>query len=1509
MHRLFRSVLRALPAILAACCIHVRAADWRPDFRPPALAIEGAKIVVTADKVIEPGTIIIRKGIVEAVGKTEEVKIPPDAFVVAGKGLTIYPGWIDAYTLTGLGTGVPRSRTGSGRNLPLNEFSSPFTPPDDRIGITPEFAVADSLNLGDPTAEGRRKLGFTSQIVAPGGAILTGKGALASTTGYPRREILIVPHVGLHVNLRAPFEPNPAPPSGDAPSGLALRFRGRQPGGPSGYPSAMMGVIAHLRQQISDAAHYRQLQEHGRRHGGPRVPVDPALETILEAIDGKLPVWWQAESADEIHRALDLSAEFGFEPVIVGGREATKAVDRLKAGNVPVVLRLNYPTKPKVPTKAEFAKKKDSERVEPLRVTERKLEIWKEMVSTAATLHKAGVKFAFSTDGLQRPDQFAEKLREVITEGLPEPVAAAALASGGAAMAKASDRLGTLEPGKYGHLVALTGPIADSKTKVRLVAADGILFDFDAPTILPKESTPSGRAGRPSEVARGESGDKPGESKPEEKADTAETDKGESKPTDAAKKEPGKDKPETKTTPAEPKKEEPKKEAQPKPEPKKDEPKPEARKDEPKKDEPGKAETKKDEPAKEEPKFVDVLTELDSDRKVAFKTGGNVLIRGATVITISEKGTLKNASILVKDGKIAAIGTELTRPEGVTEIDAKGLFVMPGMIDTHSHMAISGGVNEATLSIVPEVRVADVVNGQDPTIYHALAGGTTAARLLHGSANTIGGQDVIIKLLPGRAGREMILKDEKRPQGVKFALGENVTRSTGRFPNTRMGVEATIERAFRQGAAYAEARKRWEALRDQKGEAAGPAPRRDLRLEALSRIVAGDIKIHSHCYRADEILMLLRTAERHGVKVQSLQHVLEGYKVAPEIAAHGASASTFSDWWAYKIEAFDAIPANAAVMAEAGVSPVIKSDDPELVRHLNLEASKSIKYGGMADEAALAMVTINSARELGLAHRMGSIEVGKDADLAIFDAHPLDTFSKCRLSLINGEVEFALGKTAEEAARPKVLGSLAKAEAPAAPANAKFTDDLDNRKTRVFVGATVHPVSGPAIAEGVVVVQKDKIVAVGGKETAIPEGAEVIDLKGYDLWPGMIEAGSQVGLFEVGSLRETQDVSDSATFQPELTTSTAIHPDSELIPVTRANGVLTVLAQPSGGGISGQSAVVNLHGWIPTEMVVHDRAALHVQIPGYIPPRDNAEFGMAYEGDHHCGCEAMAAGGHVHGQQAMADDPPASPGTNDGDRSQALTRRRQRLEEIGEQFRLAIRYEEARKAAAEGKTEAIESDPRMEALLPYAKGEKPVIFEANHRGEILDAIALAKALKVKAVIGGGREAWKVAAQIKESGFPVLIGGVLQLPSENYDPYDAPYANAAKLHAAGVKFAIQSGGGGPDQATAARNLPFEAGTAVAFGLPEDEALKSVTLYPAEILGFSDKLGSIAPGKKANLIVSRGSILQATTPVDLIVIDGKVITPQSRHTRLADKYRERIRQVKEGLVPIGVGKKEK
>ena len=336
--------------------------------------------------------------------------------------------------------------------------------------------------------------------------------------------------------------------------------------------------------------------------------------------------------------------------------------------------------------------------------------------------------------------------------------------------------------------------------------------------------------------------------------------------------------------------------------------------------------------------------------------------------------------------------------KGVAVIEAEGMFVMPGIIDTHSHFAISGGVNEASLSVVPEVRVRDVIDSEDVQIYRALGGGVTMARLLHGSANVIGGQDAVVKMKYGRPAREMLVADA--PRGVKFALGENVKRTDGRFPNSRLGVEAVLVRAFTEAQTY---RKTWTDYEASKKTASPlPEPRRDLRLEALAEVLAGDLRIHSHCYRSDEILMLLRVAEKFGVKVRSLQHVLEGYKVAPEIASHGATGSIFSDWWAYKIEAFDAIPYGARLLRDAGASVCLKSDDNELMRHLNQEAAKLVKYCGFTPGRGFCTITLNPAKQLGLDRKLGTIEVGKDADLAIFTGHPLNSYARCEMTLVEG---------------------------------------------------------------------------------------------------------------------------------------------------------------------------------------------------------------------------------------------------------------------------------------------------------------------------------------------------------------------------------------------------------------------------------------------------------------------------------------------------------------------------
>ncbi|HUO85131.1 MAG TPA: amidohydrolase family protein [Thermoanaerobaculia bacterium] len=401
---------------------------------------------------------------------------------------------------------------------------------------------------------------------------------------------------------------------------------------------------------------------------------------------------------------------------------------------------------------------------------------------------------------------------------------------------------------------------------------------------------------------------------------------------------------------------------------------------------------------------------LAAQRRSA-STGPETLIRNGTVLTITG-GVIENGSVLIRGGKIAAVGPadRVSAGPGATVLDATGKYVMPGIIDAHSHTAVDGAVNEFSLSNTGMVRIADVITNQDVDSYRQLAGGTTAANILHGSANAIGGQNAVVKWKWGRPIEEWLIADA--PEGIKFALGENPKRSNfpppsgqpRRYPNTRMGVEDVIRSAFTGARDYRAEWNEYEAAR-KRGQNPIP-PRRDLLMETMLDILDGRILVHSHCYRADEIVMLMRVAEEFGWRVRTFQHVLEGYKVANEMAAHGAGGSTFIDWWGFKFEAFDATPFNVALMQERGVLASINSDSSELARHLNLDAAKAMKYGGMNEEDALALCTINPARQLGIDHRVGSIEVGKDGDLVIWSGHPFSTYSRVETTLIEGEIYF-----------------------------------------------------------------------------------------------------------------------------------------------------------------------------------------------------------------------------------------------------------------------------------------------------------------------------------------------------------------------------------------------------------------------------------------------------------------------------------------------------------------------
>ncbi len=410
----------------------------------------------------------------------------------------------------------------------------------------------------------------------------------------------------------------------------------------------------------------------------------------------------------------------------------------------------------------------------------------------------------------------------------------------------------------------------------------------------------------------------------------------------------------------------------------------------------------------------------------SFSAAQTTLIRNATVLTVT-KGTVENGSVLIEGGKIAAIGKNVSAPADATIVDATGKFLMPGIIDCHSHTAIEGGVNEGTVSDSSMVNIKDVINPFDINIYRGLAGGLTVSNVLHGSANAIGGQTIVIKLRWGKTAPEMLFEGAK--PGIKFALGENPKRAGAppqgfftpgtaaerRYPATRMGVEEVIRESFTEAKNYQAA---WKEYKERVARGEHPIPPdRDLRLEPLVEVLEGQRYVHAHCYRSDEILMLLRVGDEMGFKIRTLQHVLEGYKVAKEIAAHGAGASTFSDWWSYKEEAYDATPYNAAIMTRKGVVVSVNSDSDELQRHLNLEAAKTMRYGGLSETEALALVTINPAKQLGIDDKVGSIEVGKSADLVLFDKHPLSNYSKPLKVWIDGHEYFDRDKDLET--RPK----------------------------------------------------------------------------------------------------------------------------------------------------------------------------------------------------------------------------------------------------------------------------------------------------------------------------------------------------------------------------------------------------------------------------------------------------------------------------------------------------------
>ena len=1417
----------------------IAADDLAGGFRLRTLAITGARIVSPGAAVIERSVILIRAGRIVAVGT--DIAIPIDAEELRADGLTVYPGFLDAATTKLLDpAAVPNVRevvaeeTGKSALAAMRDQSRP--------GITPEFLAAEHLKPPADELERFRQAGFAAVHVVPTGRTVSGQSAIINTATAPLSETLFAadPFLALHLTERGGGE----------------------------YPSTLMGVTAQLRQAFLDAEHRRQLR--------PRLPADPLLDLLSSVQQQKLITLWSLQSRDDLERTLNFAKEQSLSPLLWCGNETFATTNEIPRAAMSLICQVDFGDEPAVdaaaPGPVSTTTVKDWP--EPLRVREARRAEWRRRIQQPAALRAAGHRLAFSSRNVNSSADVIKGVRQAIQGGLSPEAALAALTCDASDMLGLGTQIGRIQPDRLACLTIMTGPLEHAEAKVRYLILPDRRYEYhrDA-TPLPAATPPAAPIpnlagtwtasietadGKLAAEIRLEQNDRKlqgtfsspvgngritaGEVRETTLTFTVAIGAGEKSITltfdgqimgdtlTGTMKSPfGAITPWTATRMAV--------------------------------TNPVSASAVQLTGLETEaaPNSTEELpTELADDRRArpAGVAPVALLIRHATILP-GNGPTLTDGAILLRDGRIAAIGLDADIMEQIIPdalhpgepmiIDATNRFVMPGIIDTHSHIMIGTGlgqVNEFTDSIVAEVRVKDVINTADPAEYRALAGGVTTARLLHGSANVIGGQDAVVQMKTGRSAVEHLLPQAL--QGIKFALGENVKQRSGRFPNTRLGVEATLQRAFVEALEY---RRRWQQHRravEEKGAAvAGPAPRRDLRLESLANILDHQTFVHCHCYRADEILMLLRVANQHGLRIWSLQHVLEGYKVAPEIVAHGASCSTFADWWAYKVEAFDATPQNAALLQEAGANVVIKSDDHELIRHLPLEAAKTIRYGSMPPDAALRTITLNSARELGLADHIGSLEVGKQADVAIFNGHPLSPYARCEMTIIQGEIEFVRERqpTAMSPAAVQRTAVAAPLDLPVRTpetqtqflATSQFLTTAEQSRY-ALINAHLHPVDGADLPRGVLIVEDGRIQSLGA-DIAIPVDCPVIDLNGLHVYPGLIDAGTTLGLIEIGKVRETHDYAESGPFQPDLNAGVALNPDSELIPVARAGGITTIHIRPGGGIVSGQTSLARLAGWTVPEMMLVDSAALQINWP---------------------------SGG---GRQTAIDD---------------LRR-----------FLLAARiYDRIRTAQENGPADAVAGiadarDPRFEAMRPFIRGERPIHIEADTRQQIVEAVQFAQEESLKLVITGGSDAWKVAALLKEKNIPVILGPTMRGPVESYDPFDATYANPGRLWETGVKFCIRS-----NNASNSRNAPLEAAIAVAYGLPEAEALRSVTLSAAEILGVADQIGSLTPGKRADLIITDGSPLIITAQIRGIIIAGKPFAPESRQTRLAEKYRQRI-----------------
>ncbi|MGH7724499.1 MAG: amidohydrolase family protein [Candidatus Eiseniibacteriota bacterium] len=958
---------------------------------PRVHAFTNARLVLAPGRTVARGTLVARDGTIVAVGA--DVKPPADAVIVDCEGATIYPGLFDPLVELDLparegagrggagggGGGGPGSGGGAAGATRGAAYWNPY--------VTPELRIEREVLPDSATVRKLRDQGVTTIAAVPSRGVIRGGAAVLTLADGPLGERLLLSQAALNVA----FEP-PA------------TWQDR------GHPNSEMGAYTLIRQAFFDADWYAKAQAAWTKDRTlPRPHASDALTNLGHFTAGKAPVLVKANTEMDVLRADRLAKELSLDVIVRGSGREYRRLDDVKATGRPIIVPVAFPRPPLVET-PEQAMNSSLE----------SLMHWDIAPENPARLAKAGVRMALTSDRLEDRAQLLQNVRRAVDRGLSADDALRALTVTPAAFYGLDDHLGTLEVGKLAHLVVTDGDLFTRRAKVWEVWIDGERYEAKrrpevdargrwvlAPTPLPRGLAPTDtvaftleeqadtlggkvKLGREVKVKRagllehrlyvaapGDSAGLPGYARfsATVKGDALVGGEGEW-PDGTPFRFTGRRVAPYVAAP----------------------------------------DSAKKPPAPASFAVTYPLGEKGRESAAPPEQPAVVAFVGGTVWTSGPAGKIENATVVVTKGKITAVGAGLKPPGNAQVVDLKGKHLSPGLIDCHSHTATDGGINEGGQTITAEVRIGDYIDPNDDNIYRQLAGGLTAAHVLHGSANTIGGQCQLLKLRWGQ-GPEA-LKFENCPPTIKFALGENVKQSnwdgpTTRFPQTRMGVEQLLRDAFQAAREYDQA---WK-----KPSSKTLPPRRDLELEALAEVLRGERTIHWHSYRQDEILMAMRVCDDFKVPSGTFQHILEGYKVADEMAKRKWGASSFSDWWAYKFEVQDAIPYNGALMRQAGVVVSFNSDSDELARRLNTEAGKAVKYGGVPEAEALKFVTLNPATQLKVQDRVGSIETGKDADLVVWSGPPLSTLSRCEQTWIEGRKYF---DRADDLARREVEGRM-----------------------------------------------------------------------------------------------------------------------------------------------------------------------------------------------------------------------------------------------------------------------------------------------------------------------------------------------------------------------------------------------------------------------------------------------------------------------------------------------------